>query len=67
MVIRLFYPSTGFMAYVSNEIAFTTLAIIHPVTYAVANTMKRAIVVAASLVFFRQRLPPTGDYDAITT
>ena len=33
---------------------------IHPVTYAVASTLKRSIVVGASLVFFRQRLPPLG-------
>jgi hypothetical protein len=28
--------------------------------YALANTLKRSIVVAAALVFFGQRLPPTG-------
>ena len=33
---------------------------IHPVTYAVSNTLKRSIVVAASLHFFGQRLPPSG-------
>ena len=33
---------------------------IHPVTYALANTFKRSIVVVASLVFFQQRLPPAG-------
>ena len=33
---------------------------IHPITYALANTLKRSIVVGASLVFFRQSLPPGG-------
>ena len=48
------------MQYVSNEIAFCTLSMIHPVTYAVANTLKRSIVVASSLVFFKQCLPLSG-------
>ncbi len=34
---------TGLMQYLSNEIAFCTLSVIHPVTYAVANTLKRSI------------------------
>merc|ERR1719401_2863992 len=51
---------TGLLQYVSNEIAFCTLSMIHPVTYAVANTLKRSIVVASSLVFFQQNLPATG-------
>jgi hypothetical protein len=38
---------TGLVQYVSNEIAFCTLSMIHPVTYAVANTLKRSIVVAS--------------------
>ena len=49
----------------SNEIAFCTLSMIHPVTYAVANTLKRSIVVASSLVFFRQQLPPSGYAGAV--
>ena len=42
----------------SNEIAFCTLSMIHPVTYAVANTLKRSIVVASSLV--SQPTPAAG-------
>jgi len=54
-------PATpGLMQYLSNEIAFCTLSIIHPVTYAVANTLKRSIVVAVSLLVFGNRLPPLG-------
>jgi len=49
---------TGLLQYLSNEIAFITLSLIHPVTYALANTLKRSFVVAASLIFFRQRLTP---------
>ena len=51
---------TGLLQYLSNEIAFCTLSMIHPVTYAVASTLKRSIVVGASLIFFGQRLPPSG-------
>ena len=49
---------TGLLQYLSNEIAFVTLSMIHPVTYALANTLKRSFVVAASLLFFRQQLTP---------
>ena len=33
---------------------------IHPITYALSNTLKRTIVVCASLIFFKQSLPPAG-------
>ena len=51
---------TGLCQYLSNEVAFRTLSMIHPITYALANTLKRSIVVGASLIFFGQRLPPAG-------
>ena len=51
---------TGFVQYLSNEVAFCTLSMIHPITYALSNTLKRSIVVGASLVFFGQSLPPAG-------
>jgi hypothetical protein len=50
----------GLVQYLSNEVAFCTLSMIHPITYALANTFKRSIVVVASLIFFRQSLPPVG-------
>ena len=37
-----------------------TLSMIHPITYALSNTLKRSIVVGASLLFFRQTLPASG-------
>ena len=52
--------ATGLVQYLSNEVAFCTLSMIHPITYALANTLKRSIVVVACLVFFRQSLPATG-------
>lgn len=51
---------TGLTQYLSNEIAFCTLSVIHPVTYAVTNTLKRSIVVAVSLLVFGSSLPPLG-------
>ena len=51
---------TGFVQYLSNEVAFCTLSMIHPVTFALANTIKRSIVVVASLTFFHKSLPPLG-------
>uniref|UniRef100_A0A7S2IC69 Sugar phosphate transporter domain-containing protein n=1 Tax=Haptolina brevifila TaxID=156173 RepID=A0A7S2IC69_9EUKA len=52
--------ATGLLQYLSNEIAFQTLSMVHPITYALANTFKRSIVVAASLLFFGMTLPPLG-------
>lgn len=51
---------TGLVQYLSNEVAFCTLSMIHPITYALANTVKRSIVVIASLIFFQQSLPPAA-------
>ena len=56
---------TGLLQYLSNEIAFCTLSMIHPITYALANTLKRSIVVGASLLFFRQSLPASGAAGAV--
>ena len=56
---------TGLVQYLSNEVAFCTLSMIHPVTYALANTFKRSIVVVVSLFFFGQRLPPLGALGAV--
>lgn len=58
--LALLLTCTGLLQYLSNEIAFCTLSMIHPVTYAVANTLKRSVVVGSSLVFFGQRLTGSG-------
>ena len=49
--------STGFYFYLYNEVAMMALNNIHPVTHAVANTIKR-VVILACVVFFQTPMTP---------
>lgn len=40
--------------------AFYCLNAIHPVTHAVANTLKRVFLIAASIIVFGHQLTPVG-------
>lgn len=46
--------------YMYNEVAFYCLNAIHPVTHAVANTLKRVFLIAASIIVFGHQLTPVG-------
>lgn len=50
----------GVSHYVYNECAFVALSSIHPVTHAVANTIKRIAVIVVSVLYFSNPLTPTG-------
>ncbi|EOD41567.1 hypothetical protein EMIHUDRAFT_460932 [Emiliania huxleyi CCMP1516] len=50
----------GTSHYFYNECAFLALSSVHPVTHAVANTVKRVAVILISLVVFRNPLTPAG-------
>jgi len=50
----------GLSHYTYNECAFLALSSIHPVTHAVANTIKRIAVIVVSVLYFRNPLTPTG-------
>jgi len=50
----------GVSHYTYNECAFLALSSIHPVTHAVANTIKRIAVIVVSVLYFRNPLTPTG-------
>lgn len=43
-----------------SEVAFYCLDAIHPVTHAVANTVKRVFLIAVSIVVFGHKLTPLG-------
>ncbi|CEP02417.1 unnamed protein product (mitochondrion) [Plasmodiophora brassicae] len=43
-----------------NEISYLALNQISPVTYAVANTSKRTIIIVSSVLWFRNRITPLG-------
>jgi len=50
----------GISHYTYNECAFLALSSIHPVTHAVANTIKRVAVIVISVLWFRNPLTLTG-------
>lgn len=43
-----------------SEVAFYCLNAIHPVTHAVANTVKRVFLIAVSILVFGHKLTPLG-------
>jgi solute carrier family 35 protein E1 len=50
--------STGLYFYLYNEVAMMALSNIHPVTHAVANTIKRVVILLACVVFFQTPMTP---------
>ena len=50
--------STGLYFYLYNEVAMMALNNIHPVTHAVANTIKRVVILLACVVFFQTPMTP---------
>jgi solute carrier family 35 protein E1 len=51
---------TGLFNYLSNELAFCVLDLCSPLTYAVANTIKRVIVIVGSVLTFHTPVKPLG-------
>lgn len=51
---------TGVSHYVYNECAFIALSAVHPITHAVANTVKRVAVIVITVLYFRNPLTPLG-------
>lgn len=47
---------SGFFHYMNNEVMYLALDNVHPVTLAVGNTMKRAFIMVASVLFFHTRM-----------
>jgi solute carrier family 35 protein E1 len=50
--------ATGLYFYTYNEIAMLALNNVHPVTHAVANTIKRVVILLACVIFFRTPMTP---------
>jgi solute carrier family 35 protein E1 len=51
---------SGFLYYLYNEVAFLALSEVAPVTHAVTNTVKRVVIILASVVVFRTPVSPLG-------
>jgi len=50
--------STGLYFYLYNEVAMLALNNVHPVTHAVANTIKRVVILLACVLIFRTPMTP---------
>ena len=48
------------MADIYNEVAFLALAEVAPVTHAVTNTVKRVVIILASIIVFKTTITPLG-------
>uniref|UniRef100_A0A6U4KWF3 Sugar phosphate transporter domain-containing protein n=1 Tax=Phaeomonas parva TaxID=124430 RepID=A0A6U4KWF3_9STRA len=51
---------SGLFYYLYNEVAFLALSKVNPVTHAVGNTIKRVVVILASVVVFGTQMTPTA-------
>jgi solute carrier family 35 protein E1 len=51
---------SGFLYYIYNEVAFLALAEVAPVTHAVTNTVKRVVIILASVLVFRNPVTKLG-------
>jgi len=56
--------TSGVFYYLYNEIAFLALGRVTPVTHAVANTMKRVVIIVASVIVFSTPITPLGGVGA---
>lgn len=52
----LHFATCGLSYYLYNEVAFLALGQVHPITHAVANTIKRVVIMVASVVAFGTKL-----------
>ena len=49
---------SGLYYYTYNEVAFLTLDNVNPVTHAVGNTIKRVVIIIASVIVFKTSMSP---------
>uniref|UniRef100_A0A7S1XYR7 Sugar phosphate transporter domain-containing protein n=1 Tax=Phaeomonas parva TaxID=124430 RepID=A0A7S1XYR7_9STRA len=47
---------SGLSYYLYNEVAFLALNAVHPITHAVGNTIKRVVIIVASVIFFKTKM-----------
>ena len=52
--------ASGFLYYIYNEVAFLALSEVAPLTHAITNTVKRVVIILASLVVFKNPITGVG-------
>ena len=50
----------GAFYYLYNEVAFLALGRVNPVTHAIGNTVKRVVIILASILVFKTSITPLG-------
>jgi hypothetical protein len=63
-VLLLFFD--GIFSMLQNVFAFTVLAMVTTLSYAVANATKRVVIIGASLVFLQNPVEKTTDLLQVT-
>ena len=58
--VLLYFILNGFFHFIQNVMAFTILSIVSPVTYSVANTLKRVFVIVVSILWFQNEITPSN-------
>ena len=51
---------SGLFHYLNNEMMYFVLGEVHPITLAVGNTLKRTVLIVASLIVFQNPITPTA-------
>lgn len=58
-LLKYIFGSAAYF-YLYNEVAFLALDNVHPVTHAVGNTIKRVVIIAASILVFKNPVTTQG-------
>eukprot|EP00600_Ochromonadales_sp_CCMP1393_P015411 CAMPEP_0175024106 /NCGR_PEP_ID=MMETSP0005-20121125/16255_1 /TAXON_ID=420556 /ORGANISM="Ochromonas sp., Strain CCMP1393" /LENGTH=345 /DNA_ID=CAMNT_0016282567 /DNA_START=208 /DNA_END=1245 /DNA_ORIENTATION=- len=64
-LLHSFY--SGFLFYMYNELSFKVLGKVNPVTHAIANTVKRVVIILSSVLVFRNPLTMQGKIGSAIT
>ncbi|RYH18448.1 hypothetical protein EON65_27190 [archaeon] len=56
---------SGASFYLYNEISFWILELVHPVSFAVGNTIKRVVLIGSAILFFKAPIDPIGALGAL--
>jgi solute carrier family 35 protein E1 len=58
---------SGLSFYLYNEVAFMALGRVQPITHAVGNTIKRVVIIIASVIAFKNPISPLGIFGSTIT
>jgi solute carrier family 35 protein E1 len=58
---------SGLSFYFYNEVAFMALGRVQPITHAVGNTIKRVVIIIASVIAFKNPISPLGIFGSTIT